>query len=330
MNQRYKRLVHYLENAVRMIWMIVFGLVSCDKPTISDLPAASSKKAIDLLRYAVYQTDMEKCLSFPVLFDQRVLVKNAISRIKRRLFTIESNEFVSGKILREEYIYNFHSGAIQSMELYFYYEDRLIGKMKIAYPKAGNIPGFKEACIVSDSSVVSDYEYKESGYQLHTLKDKQQRYLVFKEKTNGTHLFFMLKKNFWGALSIDSILHPSPLDPVVLGSPLWFFKRYHVANVIKEKNAHIYSYSPYNKQIKRIEMDDFPFLTSRSFFYDTHGYCSGYTDSTFTSKKFLARIVTNISLNAKKLPVLITHRKETAFRNIGITSIEQFEYTHQP
>jgi hypothetical protein len=212
------------------------------------------------------------------------------------------------------------------MELFYFFDDRQVGRMKISYRNQYYANGFKEANIDRDSGAVTNKEFMESGFQVHQLVERQRRFAVYKEKTSGRMLFYMLNKAYWGPLSVDSILHPSPVDRVVLGTPLFPFKSYRVENKIKEKDASYYTYHPYLKRIQRIVKEDYPFTTTRTYFYDKEGYCNSYVDSTFSSKEFLMRTATRIELNSKKLPVTITHKKETAFRKLGVTSIEQFDY----
>jgi len=300
-------------------------LVSCTERK-QNAPIGNIKPTKELLRYSVFQSEKEKLLSFPVLFNKYVLNADRIQAINRKYYVIDTADALTGKTLREERRYNFVRGSMISMELFYYYDDRQVGRMKIGYKKGASQNGFKEAFIERDSGAVTNKEFMESGFQVHQIVKKQRRYVAFKEKSSGSMLYFMHNKAYWGPLSVDSILHPSPLDRVVLGSPLYPFKSYRVENKIKEKDATTYSYHPYLKRIQRIVTEDFPFTTTRTFFYDKEGYCNSYIDSTFSSKEFLMRTATRIELNAKKLPVKITHKKETAFRKLGVTSIEQFEY----
>ena len=305
--------------------LLLTWLVSCTNKK-EHAPIGNIKQPPELLRYSVFQTDNEKYLSFPVLFDKKVLRAHQIVSIKRKYLVIDTTERINGKTLREERRYSFNNGLLISMELFYYYDDRQVGRMKIGYRKQGFANGFKEANIDRDSGAVTNKEFMESGFQVHQLIEKQRRYAVFKEKSSGRMLFYMFNKAYWGALSVDSILHPSPVDRVVLGSPMFPFKSYRVENKIKEKDASYYFYHPYLKRIQRIVKEDFPFTTTRTYFYDKEGYCNSYVDSTFSSKEFLMRTATRIQLNKEKLPITITHKKETAFRKLGVTSIEQFEY----
>lgn len=312
----------------KIIGLSVFlCLVSCgDNP--ANVSLGNIKRPAELLRYTVFATESEKYLSFPVLFDRRVIQTNGISEIIRRYYITDTTEMSSGKILREERRYGFMNGNIMSLELFNYYDDRQVGRMKVVYENKGEMNGFKEANIVRDSGAVTNREFLESGFQVHQLIQSRRRYTSYREKTSGTMLFFMRNKAYWGPLSVDSILHPSPHDRVILGSPIFPWKNYQVENKIKEKNAAKYVYHPYLKRIRRIVVEDFPFTTKRTFFYDNEGYCSGYSDSTFSSKKFLMRTDTYIKLNSRKLPVKITQKKETAFRKLGVTSIERFKYVY--
>lgn len=311
-----------------LVLSLLFYLVSCTEKNM-DAPIGNIKQVKELLRYSIFQTENEKNLSFPIVFNKNVLQSKGITGVKRKYYVIDTTELTSGKTLREERRYSFIKGSISVMELFYYYDDRQVGRMKIGYRKKSFISGFKEATIERDSGAVTNMEFVESGFQVHQLVQRQRRFNAFKEKTSGRMLFFMFNKAYWGPLSIDSVLHPSPVDRVVLGSPLYPFKSYRVENKIKEKDACSYSYHPYLKRIQRIVMEDFPFTTTRTFFYDKEGYCNSYIDSTFSSKEFLMRTATRITLNREKLPTTITHKKETAFRKLGVTSIEQFEYEYK-
>jgi hypothetical protein len=310
-----------------LVFLILVCLVSCsDNPV--NLSLGNMKRPAELLRYTVFSTENEKYLSFPVLFDKKVIQAYGISQIIRRQYIIDTTEIQSGNILTEERRYAFNNGNIIAFEFFSYYDDRQIGRMKIEYRKQSTANGFKEGQIVRDSGAVGSHKYIESGFQVHRLIGLKQRCASFQEKTSGRKLFYMLNRAYWGPLSVDSILHPSPYDRIILGSPLYPVKSYRVENKIKERDVTIYSYHPYLRRIQHIEVEDFPFATRRTFFYDDEGYCKGFTDSTFSSKKFLVCSNSRIKLNSRKLPLTITQRKETAFRKLGLTSIEVFKYCY--
>ena len=216
------------------LFLVLLCLVSCTDRK-ENAPIGNIKQPAELLRYSVFQTDNEKYLSFPVLFNKNVLQSNHIVSVKRKYFVIDTTETLTGKTLREERRYNFESGLITSMELFYFYDDRQVGRMKISYRNQYHANGFKEANIDRDSGAVTNKEFMESGFQVHQLVQRQRRFAAYKEKTSGRMLFYMLNKAYWGPLSVDSILHPSPVDRVVLGTPLFPFKSYRVENKIKEK-----------------------------------------------------------------------------------------------
>lgn len=309
-----------------VIFLSVLVLACSQKPKKASM--GNLQHPSELLRMTVFETEAEKYLSFPLLFDPKVLRNHHISSVIRSYFVIDTTEAFSDEMLREERKYRFEAGKITSMELFYYYDDRQVGRIRIGYRKPGASNGFREANIDRDSGAVTNREFMESGFQVHQLIKNQRRFAMFKEKTSGRMLYFMLNKAYWGALSVDSILHPTPVDRVVLGSPLYPSKSYRVENKIKEKDAVSYAYHPYLKRIQRMVMENFPFRTTRTFFYDEEGFCNSYIDSTFSSEEFLLRTATRIELNAKKLPLTITHKKETAFRKLGVTSIEKFTYEY--
>jgi len=253
------------------------------------------QQPMQLIRYQFFDSDLEKNLSFPLIFDRSVIKQNGLKSIVRKYFVLDSLDNIRQIDLREERHYHFNESLLQSIELSYYYDHRTVGRKKVVYDMHSKVLGYRKAYIIRDSGMVSDKEFVESGFHVHQLLEQTGRVLKFKDVSSGHKLFFLPKKEHWGALSVDSICHPRPTDKIVLGMPWQPRKIYSVENKIKD-------------------------------FYNKKGYCNSYVDSTFSSKEFLMRTVSTIRLNSKKLPVLIVHRKETSYRQLGVTSYEKFIY----
>ena len=280
----------------------------------------------ELIRYVYFNTEFEKHLSFPLLFDPTVINRHGILGVVRKQFVIDSSEDGRQVELRDTWHFRFFRSHPASIEIRHYYDRQLIGRRKINYTRQYDVSGYNQASIERDSTKVSENELIEWGFQLYEIVEKTSHVQKFTDKSSGRNLFFVPSKSYWGPLSVDSLCSPHRKDRIVLGTPKKPIRIYSVENKVEENSVTQFFYHPSNGRIERIETNDFPFKITRTYIYDKSGYCKSYIDSTFSSKEFLLRTVSNIRLNHEKLPVLITHRKETSFRKLGVTSYEKFIY----
>lgn len=305
--------------------LLIFLLPSCSENKKAKI-LENIQHPKQLIRYQFFKSDLEKNLSFPLIFDRSVIKENGLKSITRKFFVLDSLDKIRQIDLREERKYLCRGSSIQAIELSYFYDHRTVGRKKVVYDLHSKVLGFRKAYIIRDSGMVSDKEFIESGFHVHHFVEQTGKVLKFKDLNSGHKLFFLPKKEHWGALSVDSICHPRPADKIVLGMPWQPRKIYSVENKIKEKNTVEFTYHPFLGRIERMVSNDFPFTLTRTFIYNKKGYCNSYIDSTFSSKEFLMRTVSTIHLNSKKLPVLIVHRKETSYRQLGVTSYEKFIY----
>ena len=305
--------------------LIVFTCFSCSNDHKTN-DIRNFRYPSQLLRYVYFNTEFEKFLSFPLLFDAKVIHRLEIKSIIRKYFVIDSSEAGRQEELRDEWCYRFYNTFPLSVEIKFFYDRQIIGRKKITYAHQSDALGFRQVTIEPDSSRFSEKEFTESGFHIDEPIKRSARMLHFRDKTSGRRLFFIPQKMYWGALSVDSICHPRSNDRIVLGVPKKPLRIYSVKNKVEENGVTDFYYHPLSGRIERMVTNDFPFEVTRTFLYDKHGYCNCYIDSAFCSREFLSRTVSRIWLNKEKLPVLIVHRKETAFRNLGVTSYEKFIY----
>jgi hypothetical protein len=147
----------------------------------------------------------------------------------------------------------------------------------------------------------------------------------------------MLNSKFWGPLSVDSILSPTPKDVIVLGSPYFPSKIYRVQNKVNEMDVQSFVYwknsktkqKTRNKNIQTLIRQEYPFEFKRTILTDKQGKCGEYIDSTFSEGKFLTRTLSEIHFNTKNLPVKIIHKKQVKSVSSNRLSIEILTYEFQ-
>ena len=311
--------------------LVLMVLYSCGRDSSELNSPRKIRPPRSIVNLKVFNTEAEKTLSFPVLFDNQLIHQQGVKKVTRSFYLLDKlreRRDLSTEVLREkrEYFYN-EFGRIIQIDFTYYFDDRVVGKQRIKYPNAKDYYGYSAAVLHRDSgAVIQDKAEIDFGFRMHHLVKKNRRYLAFEDQKSGEMLFYMLNKNYWGALSVDSIIQPRPIDRVVLGSPHFPFKSYRVENKVKEKDVVEYSYRKDSKQLKRIVSADYPFNSTRTFIYRKSGYCFTYIDSTFSGEEYLSRTITKMDLDAQKRPVKVRHIKETGFRKLGVVSLERITY----
>lgn len=313
---------------------IILILAACTNRNINADQNGNSGSKPFLFRMNKVFTDAEKFVSFPIWFDDSLIVQNKISKITRSIYFIDIDDTLEmgdlrKDIPREKREYWFQpNGQIKQLKVTYFYDDEEIGHIAYWYTSMKDKNGF--ATLVkseeNDSVEVEDNEATEFPFRTHQKIMQTDKYLAYQDNESGDYLFFMLNKKYWGPLSIDSILNPTPKDIVILGSPYFPSKQYRVENKVNEKDIIQIRYDQKSKAVKTIIRQEYPFDQRRTLSYTKKGVCNGYIDSTFSGELFLTRTITDIETDKKNKPLRIVHRKENQHNRTGRVSIELFTY----
>jgi hypothetical protein len=290
-----------------------------------------------VFRMNSFGTDAEKFISFPVWFNDSVIKANRITKITRDFYSFDPSDseeidMLNNEVPREKREYWFSSnGQLKDLKVTYFYDDQEIGSVHYTYVSAKDRFGYAKAILVSDTNSVSDDEDKEMDFpfKLHEKIHATSKYLAYRDEQTGDYLFFMMDKNYWGPLSVDSILKPTRKDIIVLGTTYFPSKKYQVSNKVNEKNVMSYTYNKKSKVLESIHQQDYPFENRRTFVYNKHGFCTGYIDSTFTDKVFLTRIVSEVKTDKKMKPVKVFHTKENQNNETGRIAVERISYEYK-
>lgn len=288
-------------------------------------------------------TEDENDVSFPTWFNDSLIKAHGIKKITRKSFprnNFDDEELssVSSTVPREirEYYFD-EKGFLIQLNVHNYYDDREIGSVLFSYAGIRDGYGFSK---VKRNTFVSkttkpfaenddplDPETRELDFRMHEKRKTYKKCLVYQDMETGDYLFYILHRKFWGSLSIDSMLAPTPKDNLVWGKPSHPSKKYQVSNKVNENNVHIINY--YKKHPKIINSwvkKEYPFEQKREFNYNDKGICIGYIDSTFSEEAYVTRVISEIQYNNKKEPVRIIHRNESPTKEKQFFTLEIFEY----
>lgn len=262
-------------------------------------------------------TDAEQNVSFPIWFNDSIIKNNKIKRVVRNIYPIGNpDKYTSPKETR---LYDFNEqGGLISVSIKKFYDNMTVEDVTFIYSSVKDEMGYSDVKIVNGEHQIED----EGDYTIHLKEEYSDKYLVYSNENTGDYLFYMLNKKNWGALSIDSILHPTPADLIVLGSTFKPLKMYRVHNTVSESNVVDLSYNKNGRVIERISFEKYPFYYKRYISYSDNGYCTGFIDSTFSSDRYLTRTKNTFQTNNKNLPIKLTKKKP------GGSGAEIFQYEY--
>lgn len=283
-----------------------------------------------LFRMQLMFNETENFMSFPIWFDDSIVRSNRIAHLCREIYHISINnadeQLEEDQDLRERRDYFFDkNGAIDSVRISYFFDDRSIGSVRYVYPSQPDKYGYcaKFNRIIN---IPGDFGMVQSEIPFHSFTQRwsTKKFLSFKDLETSVKYHYMLNSKYHGPLSVDSIIHPGPDDIVFLGTPKKPLKRYSVVNTVHERNVHRYDYI--NSQIKTITKTEYPFIVQRTVNYNKKGICTGFIDSTFSEKIYLTRSKTEFTLDKSKLPVQLLRTKENHENKKSRVSIEKYSY----
>lgn len=319
---------------VLFIGMILILLQACNSENRQGINKSSFKETPNFLNLNALFTDEERNVSFPLWFNDSMILSNHITKITRRFYLLDSDEYdqawdLKAIIPREkrEYIYS-PEGWLKNLFIFYFYDNQQIGDLSYVYDGSVDDHGFVNVKQTGDTDFKWEAEEDNINFffNIHKKVKSTTKYLAYQNEQTGDYLFYMTNKKFWGPLSIDSILHPTPKDIIVLGTPTHQTKKYRVKNKVNEMDVHLYEYSNKKDRLENIIRQEYPFEHKRTILYDKSGRCNGYIDSTFSESKYLTRIQTKIDYDPKGLPLKITHLKDNPQNNTSLISIELLTY----
>lgn len=274
-----------------------------------------------------FLTEAENYVSFPVWFQDSLVMKNHISKLNRSIFISDNqnDEF----LFRENRTYLFaENGQLRDFNVIYYYDNQLIGKVHFNYPGWKDYYGYNQPVRITDSlDAEAADQFPETPFIIHKKKSYRKKYLSYENPVAGNKLFYLINSHFQGPLSVDSILHPDVADQLVLGTPAFPWKKYRVINKVKELDVREYFYQQKSGAIVKIKTLDEPFEIRRTFNYNQQGTCNGFIDSTFSGRKYLTRSVGKFYFNPKTgLPIRLITSQQNQQGQTGQVTIEKYTY----
>lgn len=307
--------------------LLLFTLFACGEKKVAEKEEVKIQLQPFLfnLQHALNEGDYSP--SFPVWFNDSIVASRKLKRIIRRAYAPVTEGDSLMDELKGVYTYEFDdNGKVTLYSINSYYDNIEFGSVTFKYLPVKNDDSYRSYKKVVEkgqgpsqlSDHIEEYQPVESN----------ERFLIYMNLRAGNDLLFMRDSEYWGPISIDTILHPASNDWVVLGDPVMPMKKYQVENTVKEFNVTEYEYDENGQSIKRIVNDKYPFIQSRNFVYDESGKCSGFIDSIFTDKKFLSRKVYLFSFDNTGLPSELHRKNVTGKEKNEILQKETFTYEY--
>ncbi len=273
-----------------------------------------------LINFGRNLPDLENEVSFPVWYNDSILVVHGIKKIER-IYMIPSDDSDSSDIkYKRTYLFD-KAGGIKELQIEEYYENSLISKSQFKYVKSVDEYGYGEVKRMASAMDFGD-QYK--VYKSNYFSD----FLSYTYKEEGMTNYYVPDQKFWKVLKIDSLLAPGSDDRINYGTPAKLYRSFKVKNKVEESEVLEFEYDKSKKILLAISIDNYPFFTMRRFNFGEKDKCVGYIDSLFSGENCLNSIRTSITYQNEVLPVMIFHRHLNQKGELLYTETEQFNYEY--
>tara|TARA_R110002050_G_scaffold123753_1_gene242562 strand:- start:1831 stop:2709 length:879 start_codon:yes stop_codon:yes gene_type:complete len=265
----------------------------------------------------------ETNMSFPIWFADSIISQKRVRKIVHHIYP-STTSIEQGTIPKESKSYLFNQeGEVERVEIDQFYEYVTVGSLVFDYSAKKDPYGYSPVSFVqrNKDEKVNFSEH----YSIYEKIEYSEKFLVYQNEDSGDYLFYMLNRINWGALSVDSILKPTPADRIFYGNPNVIEKSYQVENTVMEFNSTSYNYDPSKKYPLEMESNHFPFRKKRTIEYDANGRCEGFVDSTFSDTKYLTRRYSRFVYD-NGLPIKLVHESKSNNNENGFIQVEEFEY----
>lgn len=310
------------------LWVVLLALIflSCKEGT---QPFFQKEKIVTgplIFKMEKFFGDEEYELSFPNWFDDSIIKEYNIQTLTRKIYSVSDEVDTTDLELREMRLYSFSKkGELQGLQVTHYYDNQEVGSIVF---KIKEVDEYGYAKITTTASkLTKEKEEIFSQYKTVIPEKYTHKYLAYHDAAIGDYVFYVIDEEMFGPLSVDSILHPTKHDRIVLGSPKLPTKKYRVENTVNETDVVEYTYQ--DGYIVKISYDEYPFHVDRHIRYDKKGLCQGYVDSTFSDDQFLTERTARFEMD-KTLPSKLIHENNSGGSEVGYYQIETFEYTFYP
>ncbi|MFT5779614.1 MAG: hypothetical protein ACI837_002573 [Crocinitomicaceae bacterium] len=323
-----RRLLLYynLDMIARLLLFTLFTslLLGCSEEKKFGFKKSKTLHQPFLVNLQHYFSEVEDEVSFPLWFDDSLLKKNKIKTITRKIYAL-NQDTADVNLPRIQKTYQFtEDGTLLHYEIIEYYERTKVHHVTFSYTGVKDKHGYAVVKFDDENHLLDD----DTEYPIYEIEQYASNFLVYQNQTNGNFLFYMTDEKHWGPLSVDSVLHPTPDDFIVLGTPGRPEKRYQVENRVNENNVKEIVYVKRADDVEEIRFENDPFNYKRTIQYDKKGVCTGFVDSTFSIDHFLMKRNSNFELNANHLPFRVVHVSERLKGARENRQLETFEYTY--
>ena len=303
------------------IFILLIVVFSCSSENGTIKLFKKDKINNNLLNRAIFQSELENMLAFPVLFNDSIVKKNKIATIKRKqLFKHNENDGEASEIETDKIITYFFddNGHNSKIKVEKFYDIKSIEKIVIHFSEYDSNNGYAKHQIIDSSPM------NESTFANYQLTNERINFIKFHNDLKGNNLYLIPSSKFWKPLVIDTMCNPQKQDIIVLGTLRKPQKIYSVKDLVNETNVRKFTYK--HNLLKKIVWDDQPFTVNREFEYNDKGICIGFTDKVYSIKALVNKTHYSITLKGS-LPIKVT--KEIRVGNKLLTIYEEmFTYTY--
>lgn len=326
---------------LRIVVCLFFGvlmLTQCGSEETAQAPVFEPKNERQWLNALVLDESFQNDLSFPIWFDDSLVRANNIVKITHRIYGSFDEQVVDSALIHKTFpnekreFYFDQNGLVDRIVIYAYYDDREV--YRISYVYQGNMDknGFRRLVrlhhyqIAREDEVIyfPDYNDRSHTYRVHEAVSWNRKKQSYRDPNTHNAIHVLRDSKYWGALSVDSIAKPNPLDWVVWGNPKKPHKRYHVRNTVLESEVHRYTYWA-SGLLKTRTITGYHFSNKRDFTYDQQSTWVGYEDSLFSNDRYIQHTSHRFGFDGQNRPNELRHFRNVQNKDV-LLYLETFRY----
>jgi hypothetical protein len=312
--------------SVRILLVVGLFLYACSGNKHEVLTKKQQHDAGEcVFRMQVLFTAEEDDFSFPLWFNEKMIVEQKISAITRRIYSLDTKD--AERQLREKRQYCFNrNGVVRSVVIRHYFDDEEIGLLRYDYPQGLDKKGFGKFIFVKDTSrldALQDVNVPEVKVAHYPIYSGAEIFIYRNSSTGRMRHYFPSGK----IQKVDSVQVPKLHDEVIMGSAFKPSSRFILGKDEVKSDFTRYVYSKKTGALSRILFYRGPFTTKRTIEYNAEGKCTGFVDVTFHRAKFISSFQSEFTLNGKGNPLKVNTFKIINDKQTVLQS-EHFHYEH--
>lgn len=301
-----------------LLFIVFFILLSCNSPLTKE--SSMQRYHPQWIKPNLWISELRELSNFPYWFDDSLVAANNIRTIQQTNYFATYSKWSQKQwkdtVLDEKITYTFNPrGEIQIVKIEHYNDNVCYSTQEIKYMASSEKRGRFQPIFQTNMSKGA------TMLPCFLLETKNQNYIGFVDTITQKHIYLVRNEKLTNTISIDTMLHPSPLDVIVVPSFTLPKKIYSIENKVIESNVLEFQYDSFKNLIHYSHRQK----SSRkeiTLLYNSFGYLNGFVGEIFSDDYLIKTYQQQISLDKLGRPKVIFENT----KNPKLKKITTFKY----